>query len=150
MTDLNKVDILKREHAIALNKVKVLQREYSAAVAVRQKLAHEYYNLNHNDGFTFVVKRTKNKNKNKKYYKSNSVINPAQYIESSHNKYEMLKQLHVNNGNNFPEYQLGHGPSSGRKHFEKSKIFYDNDPFKPSPSVFGHHPWGDYNSDDDN
>ena len=34
----DKLDILKREHAIALNEVKQLQREYSAAVAVRKKL----------------------------------------------------------------------------------------------------------------
>ena len=143
MTEQNKVDILKREHAIALNKVKVLQREYSAAVAVRQKLAHEYNNLNHNDDFTLVKKRSKNKNKNKKKknYKSNIVINSSQYVKSSNNKYEIL---HVNNVDDNSQYKLG------SKDFKKSKIFYDNDPFKPSPSIFGHHPWGDYCSDDDN
>ena len=41
----DKLDILKREHAIALNEVKQLQHEYSAAVAVRQKLAREYNKL---------------------------------------------------------------------------------------------------------
>ena len=108
----DKLDILKREHAIALNEVKQLQREYSAAVAVRQKLAREYNKLKdyNYDDFTLVVKKTKKKNK------------------------PIISKNTINN-------LVKKTPRA-----RKRKIM-ENDPFKPKPSLFGFHPWGDYESD---
>lgn len=105
----DKLDILKREHAIALNEVKQLQHEYSSAVAVRQKLSREYKKLVHNDdGFILVAKKTKKKPIIKKNTSNNLVKKTTRA--------------------------------------RKRKIM-ENDPFKPKPSLFGLHPWGDYESD---
>ena len=121
MSYSNNIEVLKREHSLALNEVIELQRQYAMAVDEVQDLTNKYnlltknndsYNDNDNDTFTLVVKRNRRKKKpNDKKYKTE-------------NKNLVKKSTRA----------------------RKIKIM-ENDPFKPKPSLFGFHPWGDYESE---